>query len=142
MKVLTLLLSDFYDTAVTDNDWVCDLGAHPTDLFTFGTAGLVFGTAFFSYLADWTGRKPAFIMSVLISTVFPLTKIFVSHNYLLYAVVKIISFTSMFSLYQCPWNILAEMSPVDQRGNVTGMAFTFWAIGQVLVPFMGWSLAR
>ena len=46
------------ETAATENDWVCDLAKRPTDLFTFGTVGLIVGMAiFFSYLAFWSRTK-------------------------------------------------------------------------------------
>ena len=54
---------------------VCDKGARATDLYTIGTAGLIVGTAFFSWFADWRGRRPAFFVSTLIVIIFQLAKI-------------------------------------------------------------------
>ena len=81
--------SEFIDTVVTDEDWVCDLNNRPTDLYTIGTAGLIVGTAFFSAFADWKGRKPAFYVSCVLVLTFQLAKIGLGYNYTAYAIVKV-----------------------------------------------------
>ena len=68
---------------------VCDKGARATDLYTIGTAGLIVGTAFFSWFADWRGRRPAFFVSTLIVIIFQLAKIGLADNYTAYLIVKV-----------------------------------------------------
>lgn len=93
--------SEFLDTAVTDNDWVCDLVTRPTDLFTLGCVGLILGTAVFSWLADAKGRRLAFYFSTLAMIVFQLIQIGVSQFYAAFLSMKVISSSSLifFFLY-------------------------------------------
>ena len=42
------------ETAATENDWVCDLATRPTDLFTFGTVGLIVGTIISPECMPWS----------------------------------------------------------------------------------------
>ena len=39
--------SEFKDTLVTENDWVCGIGHYVPDLYTLGSVGLVLGTFVF-----------------------------------------------------------------------------------------------
>ncbi len=82
-------LSEFVDTAVTDNDWVCDLATRATDLFTFGCVGLIVGTAIFSWLADAKGRLLAFYFSTIAMVVFQLIQIGVSSSYPAFLTMKV-----------------------------------------------------
>ena len=83
------IFSEFIDTAVTDNDWVCDLVTRPTDLFTLGCVGLILGTAVFSWLADAKGRRLAFFFSTLAMIIFQLIQIGVSHEYAAFLTMKV-----------------------------------------------------
>ena len=67
--------SEFMNTAVTDEDWVCDLGHRVPDLYTIATVGLIVGTAIFSLFADFKGRKPAFLFAVVVVVTFQLIQI-------------------------------------------------------------------
>jgi MFS family permease len=66
---------------VTDNDWVCEKESRATKLFTFGNVGLILGTAIFSALADFKGRRLAFFGSTLAMMVCQLIQVGVSHSY-------------------------------------------------------------
>ena len=39
--------SEFKDTLVTENDWVCGVAHYVADLFTLGVVGLILGTFVF-----------------------------------------------------------------------------------------------
>ena len=81
--------SEFVNTVVTEEDWVCDLGYRPTFLYTIATVGLIVGTAIFSLFADIKGRKPAFFFAVVVTVAFQLGQIGVIHNYTAYVVLKV-----------------------------------------------------
>jgi MFS family permease len=85
----SLFSSEFIDTAVTENDWVCDLEMRATDLYTLGNVGLILGTAVFSALADYKGRRLAFYVATAFMIVFQLIQIGVSHIYPLFVTMKV-----------------------------------------------------
>ena len=109
-EIFYTYFSEFFDTAVTDNDWVCDLVTRPTDLFTYGCVGLILGTALFSWLADAKGRKPAFYFSTILMVIFQLTQVGVSHSYPAFLAMKILSFACMLPMFQTPMGIVTEIS--------------------------------
>ena len=77
------------NTAVTDNDWVCSRMTRATDLFTIGTVGLIVGTAIFSLIADYKGRRKSFFISTALMIVFSIISVFVTHIYGLYVFFKV-----------------------------------------------------
>ena len=60
-----------------------------TDLFTLGNVGLILGTAVFSALADYKGRRLAFYIATLFMVGFQLIQIGVSHIYPLFVTMKV-----------------------------------------------------
>jgi len=62
-----LLNSEFINTAVTENNWVCELEGRATELFTIGNVGLILGTAVFSALADYKGMFKLTRLSLLLT---------------------------------------------------------------------------
>lgn len=133
--------SEFWDTAVTDNDWVCDLLTRPTDLFTLGCVGLILGTTVFSALADFKGRRLSFYVSTLAMIVCQLIQIGVSHIYPAYVAFKILAFAAMLPLFQTPLNIITEISSINARGFVIGIGCVAWSLGNMTLPLIGWLIA-
>jgi len=134
--------SEFINTVVTEQDWVCDIGQRATDLFTVGTAGLIVGTFIFSAFADWKGRKPAFFVSTALVIIFQLAKLGLAHDYNGYVLVKFLAFLSMLPLFQSPLNITTEMCNIEQRGFVIGVACIAWALGNMTLPLVGYLIPR
>ena len=139
---ISSFLSEFIDTAATDNNWVCDKAQRPTDLFTFGNVGLILGTAVFSYLADAKGRRLAFYVSTLAMIIFQLIQIAVSHLYGVYMAMKILAFACMLPLFQTPMAITTEISSIKARAFVIGFACVTWALGNMALPLIGWLIQR
>lgn len=134
--------SEFVDTVITEEDWVCDIGQRATDLFTVGTAGLIVGTFIFSAFADWKGRKPAFFVSTALVIIFQMAKLGLADDYNGFVAVKFIAFLSMLPLFQSPLNITTEMCNIDQRGFVIGVACIAWALGNMVLPLFGYLIPR
>ena len=134
--------SEMTSTAVTDNDWVCDKAARPTDLFTIGTAGVIVGVFFFSAFADWKGRRPAFFISTLFMIILNIIPIWISHDYTAFAIVKVLAFATMMPLFQCPLNITTEISSVAYRAFAIGYGCIAWSIGWTIMPFIAWGINR
>ena len=98
--IIVLIFSDMRNTAVTDNDWVCTKMKRATDLFTLGVVGLIIGTAIFSAVADFKGRKLSFFFSTVLMLIFSIISIFVSFNYGAFLALQILAFANMLPLFQ------------------------------------------
>ena len=101
--------TEFYDTVVTENNWVCSKVTRTTDhltlftlahvsfqanyvpdLFTLAVVGLILGTFIFSGVADFFGRKLSFYIGAATCIIFSLLMIPVSHNFHLFAFFKVL----------------------------------------------------
>ena len=131
------IFSEFVDTAVSDNNWVCELQTRATDLFTLGCVGLILGTAFFSWFADAKGRRLAFFMSTLAMMVFQMAQIGVSHSYGAFLAMKILAMACMLPLFQTPMSITTEISSIEGRAFVIGLACVTWSLGYCALPLIG-----
>lgn len=130
------------NTAVTDNDWVCSKMRRATDLFTLATVGLIIGTAIFSAIADFKGRKLSFFLSTICMLIFSIIPIWLSHNYPAFLALQIISFATMLPLFQSPMNITTEISTISGRGKVIGWSCVFWSLGNCVLPLVAWLIKR
>ena len=101
--------SEFIDTAVTDNDWVCDKvrlapsvrcqflqvenvflqANYVPDLYTLAVVGLILGTFIFSAIADFFGRKLSFYVGSATVIVFTLCMVPTDFNFHLFAFFKV-----------------------------------------------------
>jgi len=133
--------SEFKDTAVTENDWICDEAMNVADLYTLSVVGLILGTFIFSTVADFFGRKLSFYIGCATCIVFSLCMVPTSHNYHLFAFFKVASAFGMLPLFQSPMNILCEISNIKKRGFVICVICVAWSLGQILFPLVGWLIA-
>ena len=93
--------SEFYDTAITENNWVCDKSHYTPDLFTLAVVGLILGTFVFSAVADFFGRKLSFYIGTATVIVFTLCMIPVSYDFHLFALFKVRIYKCFMMIYNC-----------------------------------------
>ena len=108
--------SEFKDTLVTENNWVCGIGHYVSDLYTLGVVGLILGTFVFrcfshlclislilltqsssSAIADFFGRKTSFYIGIVTVMLFTFLQIPVSYSYDLFALFKVPTFVWSWS---------------------------------------------
>lgn len=133
--------SEFHDTAVTENDWVCQKAHYTPDLFTLAVVGLILGTFVFSTVADFFGRKTSFYVGTATVIVFTLCMIPTSYNFHIFAFFKVMAAFGMLPLFQSPLNILCEISNVSKRGYVICYACMAWSLGNIAFPLVGYLIA-
>lgn len=133
--------SEFTDTAVTENDWVCQKAHYTPDLFTLAVVGLILGTFVFSAVADFFGRKTSFYVGTATVIVFTLCMLPVSHNFQIFAFFKVMAAFGMLPLFQSPLNILCEISNISKRGYVICYACIAWSFGNIAFPLVGYLIA-
>jgi len=133
--------SEFKDTLVTENDWVCGIGHYVSDLYTLGVVGLILGTFVFSAIADFFGRKTSFYIGIVTVMLFTFLQIPVYYSYDLFALFKVLATFGMLPLFQSPLNILCEICDIKNRGYVICFACLTWSLGQIAFPLVGWLIA-
>jgi len=133
--------SEFWDTAVTENNWVCQKAHYTPDLYTLAVVGLILGTFVFSAVADFFGRKTSFYVGTASVIVFTLCMIPTSHNFHIFAFFKVMAAFGMLPLFQSPLNILCEISNISKRGLVICYACIAWSLGNIAFPLVGYLIA-
>jgi len=133
--------TEFWDTAVTENNWICDKALYAADFYTLSTVGMVLGIFIFSAIADYFGRKTGFYAGLACVIVFSLCQIPVSYSFALFGFFKVFATFGMLPIFQSPLSILSEISNVDNRGYVLCYACLTWSLGQIFFPLVGWLIA-
>jgi len=133
--------SEFYDTAVTEENWVCEKQIYTADLYTLTTVGLLLGTFIFSAIADFFGRKTSFYVGCACVIVFSLCMLPVSYSFTLFALFQALSAFGMMPIFQSPLSILCEISNIEKRSYVLCYSCITWSIGQIVFPLVGYLIA-
>ncbi|XP_077488180.1 organic cation transporter protein-like [Amblyomma americanum] len=130
----------YESTASTQWDLVCERAHLPSLVFTLGSVGSAVGTVLLGTLSDRFGRKPVFILTVFIATVFGLSSILVT-NFIAFAVLRLVNAGVMPQIFQLPYIILLELVGPKQRTLMLGVGCIAWTVGLCILPLIAY-LAR
>ncbi|ODM93345.1 Organic cation transporter 1 [Orchesella cincta] len=123
-----------YHSIVTDYDWVCDKSHYATWVYTAGNVGRVLGTFLLGFLADKIGRKPVFIITLVIFTVGRAVSLFFVYDIYLFMLLTMITGMSapMFAI-SCN-TIGLELCGQDYRAWIYSVTWMVMAIAVPIVP--------
>lgn len=130
----------YESTASTQWDLVCERAHLPSLVFTLSSVGSAVGTVFLGTLSDRIGRKPVFMLTVCVATVFGLTSILVT-NFIAFAVLRLVNASVMPQIFQLPYIILLELVGPKQRTLMLGVCCIAWTVGLCILPLVAY-LAR
>uniref|UniRef100_A0A1E1XE16 Putative organic cation/carnitine transporter n=1 Tax=Amblyomma aureolatum TaxID=187763 RepID=A0A1E1XE16_9ACAR len=132
--------TNYESTASTQWNLVCERSHLPSLVFTLGSVGSAVGTVLLGTLSDRFGRKPVFILTVFIATVFGLSSILVT-NFIAFAVLRLVNASVMPQIFQLPYIILLELVGPGQRTLMLGVCCIAWTVGLCILPLIAY-LAR
>ncbi|CAL8072316.1 unnamed protein product [Orchesella dallaii] len=123
-----------YQSIVTDYDWVCDKSQQATWVYTGTNIGRAVSTFILGYLADKVGRKPVFIITLLLFSVGRAVSLFFAHDVWIFVLLAVISGMAapMFAI-SCN-TIALELSGKDFRAWIYAATWMAVAIGLAVVP--------
>jgi putative MFS transporter len=116
-------------------------------LCTFLSLGSIFGETFFGYISDRYGRRPIFMLTVMIVVVFGILSAFAPNKYWL-GVLRLCVGVGYGGNIAVDLSMFSEFVPTERRGTMLfAMAF-FWPLGQcftclcawVVIPPYGWQV--
>lgn len=96
--------TNYESTASTQWNLVCDRAHLPSLVFTLSSVGSAIGTVLLGMLSDRIGRKPAFIVTVFVATVFGLSSILVT-NFIAFTFLRFVNASVMPQIFQLPYII-------------------------------------
>ncbi|CAG9970358.1 unnamed protein product [Clonostachys byssicola] len=98
--------------------------------------GLILGATFWSTSADFIGRKPAFMATLLIGGIFALGA-GASHNFITFSALWAVIGTAAGGNVPVDNMIFLEFVPASHQWLLTALS-TWWILGQLLVSLIGW----
>ena len=120
-----------------------DLNLNPTWQGLIGSAtlfGMFFGAPLGGWLADKFGRKPMFLIDLLIFLSCSIAQFFVTDAYTLF-IVRILMGIAIGIEYAVSWPLLAEFAPARLRGKLLGLTQVAWYLGYVVSYALGYLLS-
>ena len=116
-------------------------------LGTFGLIGMAVGAFLWGTIADIVGRKPAFIWTMLIYSVFSILSA-AAPNYLLLLGARFVTGVGLGGCIPVAYSLVAEFMPRSRRGMMLTLMDVWWPVGGtlnglvavLLFPYDNWRL--
>ncbi|CAL8072317.1 unnamed protein product [Orchesella dallaii] len=123
-----------YQSIVTDYDWVCDKSQQATWVYTGTNVGRALSTFILGYLADKIGRKPVFIITLLLFSVGRAVSLYFAHDVWLFMFLSLV--TGMAApMFTISINTIGvELSGKDYRAWIFCFTWMAVVVGLALVP--------
>lgn len=115
-------------------------GLSPTQAGLLGTAiflGMLVGAWFWGTISDRLGRKPGFILTILIDSGFGLASAF-SPNFPTLLVLRALTGFGVGGTLPVDYAIFAEFLPREKRGRYLVLLEAFWALGALVAAGLSW----
>ena len=116
--------------AVCQEEWAINL------LLSIAFVGAMFGSYFFGFVADKYGRKPTYLMGVLILAVLSCSLGLFAGNYYLFAIYTLLCGFAMQGTYQVGYVLLLEFVGPDKRALIATLISLCGTLGYILTPFV------
>ncbi|XP_064112316.1 carcinine transporter-like [Macrobrachium nipponense] len=132
--------TDYDSTLSIDQNWVCDSTSLAANWQSIGVAGNVIGTFIFNTLSDLLGRRPVFVVAVMIFAVFGIVRLYVT-SYMWIMTTMLLASLSFPAVLELPLIIVMEQVSPTWRARITSTSFLLWTAGMCFLPLIAW-LAR
>ncbi|XP_063593581.1 carcinine transporter-like [Penaeus indicus] len=129
--------TDYDTTLSTEQDWVCGRDTLSANWQSIGVAGNVVGTFVFNSLSDILGRRPVFVVAMMMYAVFGLLRMYVT-SYEWIMVTMFLASTSFPPILELPLIIVMEQVSPGWRARITSTSFILWTFGMCLLPLIAW----
>jgi len=130
-------IDNFHRSAVTDNDWVCQMDWVPALSQSIFFLGAVPGMLLYGWLSDHHGRVPAILLSNLVTLITGLALPF-ANGFLAFCTLRFIMGTAFNTFFIIPYTLAIEYVEDSKRvvvGNL-GLAFCLTLSGALQPPLI------
>ncbi|CAL4118969.1 unnamed protein product, partial [Meganyctiphanes norvegica] len=130
-------LSTYDSTLSMDQNWVCSRDSIGATWQAVGMAGNILGTLIFNSLSDFIGRRPVFVLTILIYTIFGIARLYMT-SFMGIMVMQFISSMPFPAILEITLIIAMEQASPQWRSRITASSFIFWTAGMSLLPLVAW----
>jgi putative MFS transporter len=103
--------------------------------------GILFGSPLGGKMSDKYGRKPLFIIDILLFTVAATMQFFITGP-LMFLIVRFLMGVAIGMEYSVGWPMMAEFSPSHLRGRLMGLTNVLWYGGFMVAYAVGYCLNK
>ncbi|CAG4911098.1 unnamed protein product [Colias eurytheme] len=130
----------YESTIASEKNWVCDKEINIANLFAFSKIGEAFGSVVFGWIGDVFGRRPTYMISMLLIVLGRLISLMAGSSFFIFATGCIIASSPSWSVPQSVSVISMEISSSTRRTTTTSMRYTAFSIGLATVSLFYWWL--
>jgi len=132
----TYNFTDFFPSASTDFDWVCDDSWKPAFTQSMFYAGAIFGTLFFGWVSDHFGRYPTFILSNMIIMVTGIATPF-AWDFNSFTAIRFCMGTGFITFFMSLYMLALEYVSKEKRSLVGNLSLAIsMSLGGVIQPWI------
>ncbi|CAL8138872.1 unnamed protein product [Orchesella dallaii] len=128
--------TDYTQTVVSQNNWVCGQTQYATNCFTAQNVGGAGGQLFFGIFSDRLGRKPVFIFLFLFSIVSTGASYLVSESYWWFLGLSFMRGFSNGSVFELCSLIVTEQSSPCRRSLINTCKWVSYVVGNIVTVLL------
>ncbi|ODM94865.1 Organic cation transporter 1 [Orchesella cincta] len=127
-----------YHSIVTDYDWVCDKSHYATWVYTATNIGRALGTFLLGFLADKIGRKPVFIITLVLYSVGRAVSLYFAHHVWIFMLLSVVTGMAAPMFAISANTIGVELSGKDYRAWIYSFTWMAVVVGLAIVPVLAY----
>lgn len=130
----------YENTAVTENNWVCDRELYVANVFAYTRIGEIVGSIALGWFGDAFGRRLTYIISILLTIIGRVISLLSGSSYMLFVAGCVITAVPSWMAMQSATVISMEISAPERRNTINTLRSIGWTAGMCVMPFAYWLL--
>ncbi|XP_014370583.2 solute carrier family 22 member 7 [Papilio machaon] len=130
----------YEETVPTKNNWVCDKELYVANIFAASKIGELVGSMVFGWFGDTYGRRPAYIIALVLLVLGRVISLFAGQSFVLFVIGCVVAAFPSWSAIQSVTVISMELSSAERRSTTATLRFAGWSVGMALMALLFWWL--
>ncbi|KPJ06164.1 Solute carrier family 22 member 15 [Papilio machaon] len=113
----------YEETVPTKNNWVCDKELYVANIFAASKVGELVGSMVFGWFGDTYGRRPAYIIALVLLVLGRVISLFAGQSFVLFVIGCVVAAFPSWSAIQSVTVISMELSSAERRSTTATLRF-------------------
>ncbi|CAK1581801.1 unnamed protein product [Parnassius mnemosyne] len=127
-------------TVPTENNWVCDKELYVANILASSKIGELVGSIAFGWYGDTYGRRPTYIISLLLIIFGRAVSLLAGTSFILFVFGTVVAALPSWSVLQSVTAISMEISSPTNRTLTASLRFAGWSVGLAATALLFWCL--